>query len=493
MRMLFVYKSYEWLGIEYLSAALEKAGHKTDLAFEYGLGGTFYFSYFRSKSNHNSILNKIDEFKPDMILFSSTTNLFPWVREVAKEIKNHCNIPIIIGGIHATILPERVLSDNNIDMVCIGEGELAIVELANKMEQGKEYHDTKNIWFKQNNKIIKNSVRPLIGNLDQLPFPNKDLFYKYGCITDRVYVATGRGCPYSCPYCHNHQLKKIYKETGCNYVRRRSVASVIEELEIYKLKYRIKSVHFYDDTFNLNKEWILEFSEKYKEKIGLPFFCLTRANHIDRESVEALKEARCECIGMALESGNSYIRNELLKRNMSDEQIYEAGKIINENKIQLVTFNMFCLPGETPQQMLETAYMNFQLKPHSIFTYTFYPFPGTDLMKISLEQNYIDDKIYEKIIDGEESYTAKSLLNHPYKDIAYNIKIILPFLNRLPRILRSYFLKRWIFKKHSDFLLAIIKILLIPTYCPWEAKARIREQISMFKINSSQKIKKLFK
>jgi len=178
--------------------------------------------------------------------------------------------------------------------------------------------------------------------------------------------------------------------------------------------------------------------------------------------VEALKEARCECVGMALESGNSYIRNELLRRNMSDEEIYEAGKIINENKIQLVTFNMLCLPGETPQQMLETAYMNFKLKPHSIFTYTFYPFPGTDLMKLSLEQNYIDDRIYEKIMDGEESYTAKSLLNHPYKDIAYNVKIILPFLNRLPRILRSYFLKRWIFKKHSDGYSKSILIFFSP-------------------------------
>jgi radical SAM superfamily enzyme YgiQ (UPF0313 family) len=488
--MLFIFKSIEWLGIEYLSAALERAGHKTDLAFEIGLEGTFYFH--SKKKNHSSIIEKIEEFKPDMVLFSSTTNLFPWVKEVAGEIKNHYRVPIIVGGIHATIQPTRVIADNNIDMVCLGEGEEAIVELANKVSQGLEYHDTKNIWCKVENTIVKNKVRPLISNLDQLPFPNKDIFYQYGCFTDRIYLMTSRGCPYTCTYCFNHQLQELYKETGCKYVRRRSVDSVIEELKMYKNKFKMKSVHFYDDTFILNQEWIAEFSSKYKKEIRLPFYCLVRANLVTREIIEALKGAGCVCMGMGIESGNDYIRNHILKRNMSSSQIHEAAKIIKENKIKLVTFNIFGIPGETPKEMLDTMMINLQIKPDSLFTYTFYPFPGTDLMNTSLKNNYIDNETYEKLMNGFGNYQSPSLLHLPYNNIAYNMKVILPLLNKMPRFLHEYFLKIWVAKNHSDFFLSLIKILSIPLYSPWEAKARFKEQASMFKIYYLEKIKKYY-
>ena len=489
--MLFVFKSIEWLGIEYLSAVLEKAGHETDLAFEIGLEGTFYFH--SKKKNHTPIIEKIGAFKPDMVLFSSTTNLFPWVREVAGEIKRHYKVPIMVGGIHATIQPERVLADDNIDMVCVGEGEDAIVELANKISQGQDHHNTKNIWCRLNNTIVKNKVRPLISDLDRLPFPNKDIFYQYGCFTNRLYVMTSRGCPYSCTYCFNHQLQKLYKETGCPYVRRRSVDSVIDELKIYRDKYKMKSVHFYDDTFILNQGWITEFAIKYKQEIGVPFYCLVRANLVTRKIVTALKEAGCVCVGMGIESGNDHIRNNILNRNMSTQQIYEASKIIKENDIKLVTFNIFGIPGETPEEMLDTMKMNLQIKPDSLFTYTFYPFPGTDLMQTSLKNNYIDKETHEKLMNGLGDYQSKSLLNLPFTTVAYNMKVILAILNKTPRFLHNYFLTVWVLNNHSDILLSIIKVLSIPFYSSWEAKGRLKEQVSMFKKYYLQKVKQVLK
>jgi radical SAM superfamily enzyme YgiQ (UPF0313 family) len=489
--MLFVFKSIEWLGIEYLSAALEQAGHQTDLAFEIGLEGTFYFH--SRKKNHTAIIKKIEAFKPDMVLFSSTTNLFPWVREVAYTIKQHFSVPIIVGGIHATILPERVITDKNIDMVCIGEGEEAMVELANKLSRGQDYHDTKNIWHKVENTIVKNKVRPLITDLDQLPFPNKDIFYQYGCFTDRLYVMTSRGCPYTCTYCFNHQLQELYRETGCPYVRRRSVHSVIEELKLYKDKYKMKSVHFYDDTFILNHKWIAEFTAHYKKEIGVPFYCLVRANLVTGEIIKALKDSGCMCVGMGIESGNDYIRNHILKRNMSSQQIYEAAKIIKENKIKLVTFNIFGVPGETPKEMLDTMKMNLKIKPDSLFTYTFYPFPGTDLMNTSLHNNYIDSESYEKLMDGFGDYQSRSLLRFPYNTAAYNMKVILALLNKMPRFLHNYFLNTWVSKGHSDFLLTLIKILSIPMYSSWEAKGRFKEQVSMFTTYYLHKIRGVVK
>ena len=489
MRILFVFGGLEWLGIEHLSAALKKAGHETDLAFEMDIGGTFYFK--SKKSSHKSILGKIKKFSPDIILFSSTTNLFPWVKEVAAEIKKHHNIPILVGGIHATILPEAVLSDKNIDIVCRGEGDEAIVELMDKIARGENYHNTRNFWFKKGSKIIKNDLRPLIEDLDSLPFPDKDMFYNYGCFRSRVYVMASRGCPYQCTYCFNHQLQKAYKGKGGNYVRKRTVDSIIAELKLYKKKYHIKTVHFYDDTFILDKKWIMQFSMKYKKEINLPFYCLVRANLVTNDIIKALKHAGCACVGMGIESGNDYIRNKVLKRNMSTEQIISAAKIIRQNAIKLVTFNIFGFPGETPKQMLDTMKINLKIRPNSLFTYIFYPFYGTDLMRQSFDEGLIDKETLENIKEGHGNYQSQSLLNHPYKEVAHNMKTILPLLNKMPRFLHKYIMKRWVFKNHSNFLLTLIKIFSIPFYSSWESFERLKEQASMFKSYYLQKFRNL--
>ncbi|MFH1425582.1 MAG: radical SAM protein [archaeon] len=479
MRLLFIFKSVEWMGVEYLSSALKKAGHVTDLAFESGLEGTFYIK--TKKSDHEKIFKKISRFKPKLVLFSCTTNIYPWVREVASGIKKRFDVPVLVGGIHPTIIPERVIEDKNIDMVCVGEGEEAVVELANKMESGKKFHDTKNMWFKVGGKIIKNKVRPLVKDLDSLPFPDKDMFYKYGCFTDRVYIMANRGCPYKCTYCFNHQFQETYKGTNSCYLRTRSVDSVIKELKLYKKKYRVKSVHFYDDTFILNKKWVLDLCKRYKKEINLPFYCLVRANLVDEEMIKALRDAGCTCVGMGIESGNSEIRNKVLKRNMTTEQIVRASRIIKKYKIKLVTFNIFGFPDETPVQMLETMKLNLRIRPDSLFTYTFYPFYGTDLMQEALEKSYIDQSIVDSIIEGTGDYVSESLLKHPYKDIAYNMKVILPLLNKLPRSMHDRFLKKWVFQKHSSSVLNMIKVLSIPFYSKWESWQRFKEQVSMLK------------
>ena len=178
---------------------------------------------------------------------------------------------------------------------------------------------------------------------------------------------------------------------------------------------------------------------------------------------------------------------------MSDQQIYEAAKIIKENKIKLVTFNIFGVPGETPEEMLDTMKMNLKVKPDSLFTYTFYPFPGTDLMNTALNNNYIDSEPYEKLMDGFGNYQSQSLLRLPYTTLAYNMKVILALLNKMPRFLHAYFLNTWVTKKHTDFLLSLIKIVSIPFYSSWEAKGRLKEQLSMFTTYYRNKIKRVIK
>ncbi|KPK42874.1 MAG: hypothetical protein AMJ78_01005, partial [Omnitrophica WOR_2 bacterium SM23_29] len=253
MRVLFVFRNAEWLGIEYLSAVLRKAGHKTELLFDPGAGDIEYKLFFlkTQKIIRKRFLQVARQFKPDLFCFSILTNLFPWCKETMRFLKSHFpDVPIIAGGLHPTMFPDVVIDVPEIDMICIGEGEDALLELCDSMEDGSRRKDIMNIWFKEDGKVIKNPLRPLRQNLDELPFPDKDLFYRYGCFRGRIYVMTGRGCPYSCSYCFNHSYRQLYKDAG-KYVRQRSVDNCIEELIYYKSKYKIDEIFFYDDTFTL--------------------------------------------------------------------------------------------------------------------------------------------------------------------------------------------------------------------------------------------------
>ncbi|MCG2712050.1 MAG: B12-binding domain-containing radical SAM protein [Candidatus Omnitrophica bacterium] len=478
MRLLFVHKSVEWLGIECLSAVLKEAGHITDLAFEIGLDGTFYFP-LRQGTKHNAILKKIRRFNPDLILFSSTTNLFPWVREVSEAIKKKFSVPILVGGVHPTIASEKVIADKNIDMICIGEGEDAIVELVNKMEKKIPVYDTRNIWFKQDSEVIRNEVRPLIPNLDELPFPDKELFYKYGCFTTRLYVMTSRGCPYDCSYCYNTLLKKLYNKDKTSYTRRRSVKSVINELEIYKKQFNAKSIYFYDDIFNYNKQWVIEFAPVYRNRIGLPYYCILRPNLIDKELVGALKNSGCQRVAIGFESGNETVLNEVLNRKMGIKQLREAVAILKENRLKVDLYVMLGLPGETSKEMIDTANEVLALRPDSIFPHIYYPFIGTALMKKAVEMHYIDQNTLERIYSGEGNWTAESIIQHPDKQTAYNIKTILPILNKLPRFAEKYYLEKWILRKHNRVFLFMLKVIGVFFCSEWESTGRLKEQIKM--------------
>ncbi len=447
VRILFTYKGPEALGIEYLSACLKKAGHKTDLIIDPSMD--VYLNSNVRGANQERIMErfllKVKRFKPDLLAFSAVTNTIQWNSQVMARYKEKTDIPIIMGGVHATILPEQVLKRTAANILCIGEGEDAFVEVANRIEAGKDYKDIANIWVKEKDgSIIRNEMRPLKEDLDSLPFPDRDIFAQYGMLGDRAYILSGRGCPYQCTYCFNHVYRELYKGKG-KWIRRRSPENILEELRQYKAKYGLKTVHFLDDDFTLDAKWLKEFCQRYKEDFNLPFHALIRANHATPEVILALKSANCRDLAFGLEAGAPEIRNGVMKRNMSDETIIYAAKLIKKGGINLSTFNMFGMPGEKPVHMMKTVNMNYQLKTDTIFSYLFYPFPGTQLLDICYSQGMIDDEVYEEILDGRGGYHLKSVINHPYEEFAQEAKLILPLLNKAPNFI----------KRHSEKIIQI--------------------------------------
>lgn len=415
MRVLFVFRGGEWIGIEYLSAYLKKWGHTVELVYHPGSAeverrlksADLLHRIFKTEER---MLRFAEKFEPDIIAFSSPTNLFPWVKKMAGVFKKALGVPVIIGGPHPTSVPEYVMNNSPFDMLCVGEGEEAFLELLNSMEKGERRRDIKNIWFKEDGEIIKNPVRPLIKDLDSLPFPDKEIFEKYGAVNGRLYIMTARGCPFFCSYCYTSMLKGVYN--GSPLYRRRSVGNVIEEIEFHFKRRNYKEIYFYDDIFTLDKGWLEEFAKVYPAEIGVPFKALVHPQVMDRDRALLLKKAGCYYVDMGIESGSERVRRKILNRQVSDESIVRAVELLREAGIKVCTLNIFGIPDETEDEMWKTVEMNLRLKPDGAITSIMYPFPKTGIYYYSRERGYLSDEDNLKVMEGFGSYKEKPFLKN---------------------------------------------------------------------------------
>jgi len=368
---------YEPQGIMHLSSALKAAGHQVELAV----------------ATHHDPLEVAREFKPDVAGYSVITGSQRYYLELNRRLK--AAIPglfSVFGGPHPTFFPEMV-SEEGVDGICRGEGEGALVELVDMLAAGGPANvlELDNWSFRRNGDMIVNPVRPYIEDLDALPFPDRALVYERDPISARSKIKhflTGRGCPYNCTYCFNHALSEIYGGKGRRF-RQRSVDHVLEEVGWVRDHYPLEFVVFVDDTFVLSREWLAEFADKYPGKIGLPFFCNTRANLVTEEQVRLLKAAGCHSVSMGVETGSDRLRNELLKRHMSQAQILEAARLIREGGLRFTTTNMIGLPTSTLEDDFETLELNIQARPSYAHIFIFQPYPRTELGEFTREHGWM--------------------------------------------------------------------------------------------------------
>jgi radical SAM superfamily enzyme YgiQ (UPF0313 family) len=387
MRILFIYtdinikggaRSFNY-GIAILSAILKEHGHETDL----------YYMYPNYETKQVS--RKISEFEPQVIGFYSTTSQFGYLKRLLEDIPLKEDIFTICGGPHVTVEPETSLHEiPRLDAVCCGEGEYPLLELVEALEKNRDIAKIENIYVKRNGEICRNLSRPFIENLDDLPFPDRELF-QYQKIIDSdfgtaLFMFT-RGCPFNCSYCANYALSKA--QSG-KYVRFRSAGSCITEIKKVLSSYTAKAIYVNDDLFTLRKDFVFEFCERYKEEIALPFDINTRVGFIDKEICACLKDAGCRRVNIGIESGSPYVRNDILNRKMSNKEIIEAFRIVHEAGLKTKSFNMIGLPGETPEHFQETIDLNAKILPDSVILNVFDPYPGTKLGELCEEEDLID-------------------------------------------------------------------------------------------------------
>jgi len=349
----------------------------------------FYCCTNVDKNNKFSKLVKmISKSKPDIIMVSTTTILYNEASNVIKAIKVSNDIPILMGGVHPTIVGSDVLRDNkDIDYLCIGEGETFIKEFTNKYGT-KDLFDINNLVYRRDGKVLSNPLNPAEDLSKLPPFPHKLFERVVQPSSKTVSISVSRGCPFSCTYCGNSTFLKMY---GKSYVRQIPIDYVIKEVEYLKRNYKFKQIHFSDDTILTNPK----YATKLLTRLNTSYTCMSRVESINKEMVALLKKTGCTSVGMGVECGDEAFRKKYLHRFVSNDQIKRAFKLLQKTRIKTTSYNMIGWPFDNDDELTKsTANLNKDLNPNIVQVTWFYPFPGTKLYDHCEKHNLINKKLF---------------------------------------------------------------------------------------------------
>jgi radical SAM superfamily enzyme YgiQ (UPF0313 family) len=418
MRLLFVYPNQIHqenisLGLSYISSYVKQFGHETAL-MDYTWGGTV-----------QDCVDKVEEFRPHLVGFSLTSGDLMFSLEVAGAIKRvDPHIKILFGASHATVAPADSLKFDEVDMACVSEGEYAVRELLDHMENGRDYSGTPNMWFKKDGRAIHNPVGHLEMNLDNFPFPDRDLWDMETYLSasnGNLDMVAGRGCPYKCTYCIIPKLHDINAESK-KQVRFRSVENIVAEVRMLQEKYpgRVKLVTFQDDVFALQKSYIAEFAEKYPKACGLPFICNGRVEAISEKMCELLAKAGCVALNMGVESGSENLRRNIMRRDMKNAHIASVFKASKKYGMKTNSYNIVGSPYETERDIWATIELNRECQPDYLQVSIFQPYPGTDLHTLCKDHGWMTTEVMPV------SHKLTSIMQYPYmskREIVWHKKL----------------------------------------------------------------------
>lgn len=444
------------LNLMYLAGSLEKASITVQI-FDDDL-------YQVGPNEVNRYISKVD---PKVVGITATTATIKESLVYIKNIKKMFpHILTVIGGPHTTFRPiETLKEEKGLDVVVIGEGEETIVELVEGYikNQDSNYNsflcNVKGIAYRdriknfkkdknkkdrnQKNEIKLNEPRPLIDNLDNIPFPARHLvdFKSYELSSQSGGIITSRGCPFSCDYCSSSLImgKKF---------RTRSPENVLDELEELVYKYKLKDIAFLDDIFMLNKKRANEIANEIKKRdLDINFVASSRVNTINKPLLESLKKSGMSTLYCGVESGSQRVLN-LMKKGITLQQAKDGFKTAKEVGVNMVGSFILGYPGETAKEMNETIDFSIKLDPdycqYSILT----PFPGTPIYNKMNKEGLLESEKWD-------DYTVlKSVIN--YEKMGLSKKLV---ERKLAKAYIKFYTRPKYLIKHSSMIKVIMKTI----------------------------------
>ncbi|UCF93148.1 MAG: cobalamin-dependent protein [Desulfobacterales bacterium] len=363
----------------------------------------FYTNAIRypTAKEENLFKQQIIALNPQIVGFSVYSPYAATAKRLTQIVKESSSAAVVWGGIHPTLFPESCIQEA--DIVCVGEGEGALADLVTFWRDGKEIQTIENLWLKKNGKIIKNPMRPLIQDLDSIPFPAyaRDSFYFIESnqisrkdpvlLNPTLDVLPARGCPFTCSFCVNSLLRPKFHDLG-PYTRRRSVANVIEEIkEILDIPGNRKEIiEFHDENFGTQKAWLDGFTTLYPQAVGLPFKVQYNPTLVKAETINQLSKAGLHRVKFGIEAGTDHVRTQVFHRPGKNREILKLAHEVSNSGVKIRYDLILDNPYDTEESLKATIDFVLQLpQPLRFNLYSLQFFPGYPLTRQALEDGHI--------------------------------------------------------------------------------------------------------
>lgn len=414
----------------------------------------FYVYFYRLDSiGEAGLIRQIKEVKPDIIAYSAMTFEHQSLHSLNERLKSELDFISIFGGPHYTFNPEEIYAHQQIDIVCVGEGERAFRTFLRCVRNSKDYSIISNLIVRCGSLIKRNPVALLIDDLDEVPFADRKIIsldekgHRHLGRTSVVMI--GRGCPYQCTYCFNARYNEIYKKCSPKIVRWRSIGNVIAEMEKIKSELAIDYFSIIDDAINLlSKEYLYEFCRRYKKEISMPFSAGFRANLINEDIIRALKGAGMQWANCGIETGDEFVAHHLLKRRVTNEQLINTFHIFNKYGIRNFSQNIVGLPVEDPiGNAFKTITLNRKAKVGYAHFTILLPYPKTPIEQYCAAHGYLPPEGINQLEDITPSVFIKTVLKfpnpkdrdrltnlHKFCSIAVRFPFLVPFIKLLIKL-----------------------------------------------------------
>ncbi|MCK4257913.1 MAG: B12-binding domain-containing radical SAM protein [Halanaerobiales bacterium] len=440
-------------GISYISAMLKNNNHHIDL---------FIIS---KKTRIVEIEQVVERCKPDLICLSAVFREYESIVNTANKLKaTYPNTYLLGGGPHITLNPEVAIQEA-FDAICIGEGEFATLELVDQLEKDIKPHGIQNLWIKQDASIERNPTRKFCENLDVFPFPDRQMWQKYITNPKTPHVIlVGRGCPFDCTYCCNHALREVAEG---RYVRFRSPENVIEEVDqVIKQFAENDTIYFEVEAININVKYLEYFCtklEEYNKTLKRDVFYGVNFRIISSQDVNhifhLLRKANITYLNIGLESGSERIRQEMMKRNYSNDDVRQVVKLAKRYRILSMLYVMLGIPTETVEDFHETVNLVKECQPHFAQLNIFCPYPGTYLYEYCLEHNLIKPSFRDHgrnvaVLDYPQ-FSAKEIQKQYY--LFYPEVYAKNKGHRFILTILSYLVQKWNFTFLYDFAIKFMR------------------------------------
>lgn len=378
--------AYPSLGILWVASTLEKAGHKV--------------SIIDMDADNMDRIDKIykifEKESYDVVGLTAVTSTYISAVNIAKNIKKRFSITTVLGGIHATVDSMACAEEKAFDFIVVGEGECTVIELVDNIMEGvRDFSHIKGLVYREKDgEIVSTGERKLASNLDDFPFPARHLIRNpsnYEPI-DATFlpvapIIVSRGCPGRCTYC---QVKNIFGF----YLRFRSPQNVIEEIRELVYKYKVKEIHFLDDVFTANRNFILKFCSLLKEepyKLHLEVPNGLRPDMVDEKILMALKEVGLRNVRFGIETGNERV-SKLIKKDIKKDRVREVMSLSKKLGLGTWGFFMIGLPGDDEKSIMDTINFAIELDPKIAKFPIFKPFPGSEAYFQIEKEGLIDER-----------------------------------------------------------------------------------------------------